>query len=182
MIAIAKLFDIVPGWVYALIIAGLAASNFVTGNRLSAEKLAHQIAKTEYAQRVADAERQRADQESRNRQIEKELSDAIQAHKKEVSAVLADLADSRAAGRVGSQRVRDAAAATAQLAGQACAASGAARVRETADSAARVLADVFSRAEQRATNLAGIADERGIAGRSCERLYEEARNQLKGTP
>lgn len=181
MIAIAKLFDIVPGWAWALIVAGLAASNFVTGSRLYAEKLAHQTAKTEYAQRVADAERQRADAESRNRQTEKELQDAIEAHAPEVAAVSADLAAARDRGRAGSQRVRDAAAATAELAAQACAASSTARVRETAADAARVLALVLGEFEQRATTLAGIADERGIAGRACERTYNDAREKLKGT-
>ncbi len=181
MIAIAKLFDIFPGWVWALLVAGLAASNFVTGSRLSAERLAHQSSKTEYAQRVADAERQRADAESRNRAIEKELSDAQETHAQEVSSLSADLDAARAAGRAGSQRLRDAAAATAALAGQACTDSATARVRETAANAARVLADVFSESEQRATALAGIADERGIAGRACERTYNDARDKLNGS-
>ena len=182
MIAIAKLFDILPGWVWALLVAGLAASNFVTGTRLSAEKLAHQTAKTEYAQRVADAERQRADQEARNRAIEQELIDAQETHAVEVAAIRSELDAARTAGRVESGRVRDAARAYAHRAGQVCADTTAAELRASAASALDVLADVFSRAEQRATELAEQADERGIAGAACVRLYQEARATLIAAP
>jgi hypothetical protein len=41
-----------------------------------------------------------------------------------------------------------------------------------------VLADVFARAEQRAGILGAIAEERGIAGRACERAYDSAREAL----
>ncbi|RQT53827.1 DUF2514 family protein [Burkholderia cepacia] len=42
----------------------------------------------------------------------------------------------------------------------------------TASDPLDLLADVFSRADERAGELARIADERGIAGRQCERSYD----------
>ena len=78
--------------------------------------------------------------------------------------------------------IRDAARAYAQRAGQVCADTTAAELRASAASALDVLADVFSRAEQRATELAGIADERWIAGAACVRLYQEARATLIAAP
>lgn len=42
----------------------------------------------------------------------------------------------------------------------------------TAGAPLDLLADVFGRADERAGELARIADERGIAGRQCERSYD----------
>ncbi|MEK7893177.1 DUF2514 family protein [Burkholderia contaminans] len=42
----------------------------------------------------------------------------------------------------------------------------------TASDPLDLLADVFGRADERAGELARIADERGIAGRQCERAYD----------
>jgi hypothetical protein len=44
--------------------------------------------------------------------------------------------------------------------------------REAAADAARVLADLLRRADERAGVLAAVADERGIAGATCERAYQ----------
>lgn len=44
--------------------------------------------------------------------------------------------------------------------------------RTTASEAARMLADLQRRADERAGLLARIADERGIAGEACQRAYE----------
>ncbi|VWC58302.1 gp23 [Burkholderia contaminans] len=42
----------------------------------------------------------------------------------------------------------------------------------TAGDALDLLADVFGRADERAGELAKVADERGIAGQQCERSYD----------
>lgn len=174
-----KLFDILPGWVWALIVAGLAASNFAIGTMLFAEKLAHQTSKTEYAEHVISAERARADEEASRRQVEKELADAQEVHAAEVAAFSAQRDTARTAGRVVADRVRDAARATAAIAGQVCADSAAAGVREAAAAAAGVLAELRERADERAGILAQFATDAHLAGRACEREYAAAREALK---
>ena len=155
-------------------LAVLLATNAYTAWQLSSERKAHQSFRLDVAERVAAAERQRADQEAKNRQIEKELINAQEAHAAEVQTVRQQLDATRASGRVVADRVRDAARATAALAGQACADTTSAAVRETAERAARVLADVYVEAEQLAGELAATADDRGLAGRACERAYQES--------
>ncbi|CAM2177563.1 DUF2514 family protein [Burkholderia cepacia] len=50
--------------------------------------------------------------------------------------------------------------------------AGAAAGSPATGDALDLLADVFGRADERAGDLAKIADERGIAGRQCERSYD----------
>ncbi|ALX11466.1 hypothetical protein P350_07860 [Burkholderia cepacia JBK9] len=50
--------------------------------------------------------------------------------------------------------------------------AGAAAGSPATGNALDLLADVFGRADDRAGELAKIADERGIAGRQCERSYD----------
>ncbi|QCU54380.1 DUF2514 family protein [Burkholderia pseudomallei] len=50
--------------------------------------------------------------------------------------------------------------------------AGAAAGSPAAGDAIDLLADVFGRADERAGELAKIADERGIAGQQCERSYD----------
>ncbi|WP_321929395.1 DUF2514 family protein [Burkholderia cenocepacia] len=50
--------------------------------------------------------------------------------------------------------------------------AGAAVGSPAAGDAIDLLADVFGRADERAGELAKIADERGIAGQQCERSYD----------
>jgi vacuolar-type H+-ATPase subunit I/STV1 len=173
-----KLFDILPGWVWAALVAGLSLTNCATHILLQSERLEHQTSKTEYAQRVADAERQRAEQEAQHRAIEQELSHAVENEREKAQALYAEVDSTRAAGRVASERLRNAARATAKLSGEVCANTAAASVRETAASAARVLADVFAESEQRAGILAATADQRSIAGRACEQAYDTARKAV----
>lgn len=166
----------------ALALAASLAGNVASWAKLSAERNAHNSFRTAIAKREAAAERQRADLETARRKTEQELIDAQETHAVEVAAIRSELDAARTAGRVGSIRVRDAARATAALAGEACADTTATELRASAASALDVLADVFSRAEQRATELAGQADDRGIAGRACERSYDAARAALMAAP
>ncbi|MGW8408442.1 DUF2514 family protein, partial [Streptomyces albidoflavus] len=50
--------------------------------------------------------------------------------------------------------------------------AGATSGSTTAGDPLDLLADLFGRADERAGELARIADERGIAGRQCERAYD----------
>lgn len=177
-----RLFSILPGWLWALIVAGLLASQIITSARLSAERLAHQTSKTEYAERVASAERDRAELETARRQTETELVNAQEAHAAEVAALSAQRDAARTSGRVVAGRVRDAARATAVLAGQVCADSTSTAVRETAATAAGMLAELRERADERAGILAEFATDAHLAGRACEREYDTAREKLKGAP
>ena len=116
--------------------------------------------------------------EAARRQTEQDLNNAQETHAKEVAVIRAEVDAARAAGRIASVRVRDAARATAQLAGQVCADSTATAVRTAAADAADLLAFVLSEFEQQATALAGVADERGIAGAACAKLYDETRAKV----
>lgn len=163
----------------ALALAASLAGNVAGWAKLSAERNAHNSFRAQTAERVAAAERERADLAESRRKAEQELIDAQETHATEVAAIRSELDAARTRARVESGRVRDAARAYAQRARAQCADTTAAGVREAAADALDVLADVFSRAEQRATELAGIADDRGIAGRACEREHDKAREKLK---
>ena len=168
--------------VLALALAASLAGNVASWVKLSAERNAHNSFRTETAESLAAAERERADLAESRRKTEQELIDAQETHAAEVEAVRSELDAARTAGRVESGRVRDAARAYAQRARAQCADTTAAELRASAADALDVLADVFSRAEQRATELAGIADDRGIAGRACEREHDKARAALMAAP
>ena len=163
----------------ALALAASLAGNVASWAKLSAERNAHNSFRAQTAENVAAAERERADLAESRRQAEQELIDAQETHAAEVAAIRSELDAARTRARVESGRVRDAARAYAQRAGQVCADTTATELRASAADALDVLTDVFSRAEQRATELAGIADDRGITGRACEREYDKAREKLK---
>ena len=102
-----KLFDIVPGWLWAAVVAGLIASNLIAGVRLSSERLAHQTTKAAYAEQVAAAQKARADEEAQRRQTETDLLNAQAAHAQEVAALSVQRDNARAVGRVAADRLRD---------------------------------------------------------------------------
>lgn len=178
MIALLKALDVLPGWLWALLCAGAISSLAVTGYQLKAERQAHQSTKSIHAAQVAAAERAAREQSEKNRATEQELNRAQKAHAQEVAALhISRNADRAAAGAV-VVRVRDAARATATLAGQACADSSTAQLREAAGAAARMLAELRERADERAGILAEFATDAHLAGRACEREYDAARTAL----
>lgn len=157
---------------------GSILTNCATHNRLQAERLAHQTSKAQYAEQVAAAEKKTADESEKRRKAEQELTHAQEVHAAEVAAFRVDLDRARAADRLASVRVRDAAAAAAARARAQCADPGAADLGPPAGDPIGVLADVFGRADERAGILAEIADQRYLAGRACEREYDAARKAL----
>lgn len=165
---------------YAMGIAllGSILTNCTTHNRLQAERLAHQTSKAQYADQVAAAERQRADEEAKRRKAEQELTREQEAHGEEVAALRVDLDRARDRAAVESGRVRDAAASAAARARAQCADPTAADLGTPAGDPIGVLADVLGRADERAGILADLADRRYIAGRACEREYDAARKAL----
>lgn len=172
--ALAGLFGIIPGWLWALITAGAIATSCTQGVRLDHEKAKHSETKTAFADYRADVERQRAEASEKARQKEQELSNAYLEAQAQAEALREQLDADRAAGRVASQRLRDAAATAALAARAQCAGSTAAAVSETAERAARVLERVLAELDERAGVLADFADRSRAAGLQCEALHDQA--------
>lgn len=159
-------------------LVGSILTNCATHHRLQAERLAHQTCKDNCAKAASAAERVRADAEAKRRKAEQELVNAQETHAQEVAALHLRLDRAVAAGRVASERLRDAAADAAARARAQCAAATPADLRAATGDPIGVLADVLGRADERAGLLADLADRRYIAGRACEREYEAAREKL----
>jgi Tfp pilus assembly protein PilE len=179
MTALLKAFDLVPGWAYALALSAVLALLAVKGYQLNTERTAHQTTHAVFAAQVANAERAAREQSEKNRTTEQELRDAQEAHAQEIAALHVNRDRDRAAAGAVVVRVRDAARATAALAGQVCADSSTAQLREAAGAAARMLADLRERADERAGILAQFATDAHLAGRACEREYDRTREALK---
>ena len=167
-------------YVLGMTLLGSIVTNCTTHNRLQSERLAHAQTKTEFSEQVAAAQQQRAEEEAKRRKAEQELRDAQEEHAQEVQALHLDVDRARAAGRVASERLRDAATAAAARARAQCAAATPADLRAATGDPVGVLADVLGRADERAGLLADLADRRYLAGRACEREYDAAREKLKG--
>ena len=172
------MLSLLPRWLLPAVIAGLVLTNCVSHTRLQSEQAAHANSRAAYAGQVAAAEKARADEEAKRRQTKQELDDANEKHAREVEAVHEARAVDRAAGAAVAGRLRDAGRETAKLASQVCSASATAEVRAAAADAADLLADLRERADQTAGELARALDDAHFAGRSCERVYKEAREAL----
>lgn len=166
---------------YLLALALLAALGALwhTGGALDAERLVHQTTKTEHAQAIAQAMTEYALEEAKRRKAEQDLIDAQETHAQEVAAIHLDLGRARDRAALESRRVQDAARAAADRARAQCANTAASELRPSTEDPIGVLAYVLGRADARAGELADVAEQRGIAGRACERAYNEARQALK---
>jgi vacuolar-type H+-ATPase subunit I/STV1 len=159
------LLNIVPSWLWALIVAGAVATSCTQTVRLEREQSKH-------AQYLADIDRQRAEASEQARQKEQELSDAAQKAQTEADALREQLDRDRNLARASSQRLRDAAATAVLRADQQCQASTSAAVGKTAESAARVLERVLGELDQRAGAVESFADASRAAGLQCEALHD----------
>ena len=166
---------------YLLALALLAALGALwrTDSALEAERLAHQTTKTEHTQAVATAARTALIQSEKYRTKEQELRDAEETHAQEVKTLHLDLGRARDRAALESRRVQNAANAAADRARAQCANTTPSELRPPADDPIGVLANVLGRADARAGELADVAEQRGIAGRACERAYDEARQALR---
>jgi hypothetical protein len=156
-----KIFDIVPGWVYAAALACLLVDTGVSRYQLSTERLAHQTTLTQHAE-------QRAQAEARARKTEQELQDAQTRNEAETARLQTERDRARADAGRAADRLRNAATALART----CEGANTADVGAPTGDPIAVLADVLGRADKRAGELADIADARYIAGRACERAYD----------
>lgn len=127
---------------------------------------------------VAAAEQTARQMSEQYRAKEQEIARAQEANAIEVAALYADLDRVRAGVAVQSVRLRSAVRDAAERARAGCSTASAPKLRSPADDAIGVLADVLGRADERASILADLADRRGIAGRACERAYDDARQVM----
>lgn len=179
MTALLKALNVLPAWVWALLFSGALSGYAVKSYQLNTERAAHQTTHAVFAAQVANAERAAREQSEKNRTTEQELRDAQEAHAQEIAALHVNRDRDRAAAGAVVVRVRDAARATAALAGQVCADSSTTQLREAAGAAARMLADLRERADERAGILAQFATDAHMAGRACEREYDRTRATLR---
>lgn len=175
MSAILKILTAVQ-WIAVLALVVIAIG---VSMALDAERLAHQTTKTEHAQAIAQAMTEHALEVARRRKAEQDLIDAEETHAQEVKTLHLDRDRALARAALESRRVQDAANATAARARAQCANTAASELRPSTDDPIGVLAHVLGRADARAGELADVAEQRGIAGRACERAYDEARQALK---
>lgn len=167
---------ILGGLLLVSVVAG-----YLTKQKLLEERLAHQSTQTAYAQQVAAAEGLRADEETKRRKAEQELTDATTTHEQEIGALRTTvLAERSRAGAVG-ERLRDKAREVttyAQRAGEVCSDPSFAELRKTTQDTIGMLADLRERADERAGILAQFATDAHLAGLACERRYDEAREKV----
>ena len=163
----------------ALLTLALLGALWHTGSALQAERLAHKTTKTEHAQAIAQAMTEHALEVARRRKAEQDLIDAEETHAQEVKTLHLDRDRDRAAGAAVAVRLRDTGRATATLAGAICADTATAELRQAAGAAARMLAELRERADERAGILAAFATDAYLAGLACQRRYDEARQALK---
>lgn len=174
-----KVFDALPDSIWLLICPLLFAGWATTAYRLQGEQASHAKTQATYAAQVAAAERVSREQSEKNRATEQELRDAQEAHAQEIAAIHLDLDGARRRAAVESGRVQDAARAAAARARAQCANTTASELRPSTDDPIGVLAYVLGRADARAGELADVAEQRGIAGRACERAYDSLREAMK---
>lgn len=167
-----KLFDLVPGWLYALIVAGLLflmmgqrvqVSNAKAATARAQTALAD--AKTTAAQAAQKAEADARAEESRR---EAEKQKVIDEAKTQTAAAQAAARDADAAAVGLRNRLAAYVAAVRKATSNPSAPSGSAAAGDPIG----MLADVLGRADQRAGVLAAYADSARIAGQACERAYD----------
>lgn len=175
-----KLFDILPGWIWALITVGALASAGLSEVRLSKERAAHADTRTKYAEQVAQAEAATRAESEKNRRTEQELRDAQDQNEQQAQALLAALDGARTLAAVANQRLRDAAQDLAAVARSRCAASATPGYSTPGSGALDLLAELLGESDDAAAGYAAAADESRIRGLTCERAYDTARQALSG--
>ena len=163
--------NILPGWAWAILCAGAISSAAVSSYRLKSAQAIH----AEYVAASESAARKLSQQ---YRAIEQEIASAQESNAAEVGILHLKLDRARTGAAAESVRLRGAINAAAQRA--RCPTTPAAELRPTTDDPIGVLALVLGRADERASILADLADERGVAGRACERIYDEVRQVMFG--
>lgn len=180
MIAIAKLFDFLPGWVWALITAGALAAAGVSQTRFTHERANHAETRANHANQVAVAEAATRAESEKNRAIEQELRNAQETNAEQAQALLAAIDHAVTVDRLATERVRDAIQDAAAVARSRCAASTAPGTSPAGTDIIGLFAELLGSVEEAAGQYAAEADASRIRGLTCERAYDEAREALAG--
>ncbi|MBB1612810.1 hypothetical protein A9978_10175 [Pseudomonas sp. UMC65] len=117
---------------------------------------------------LAEAEERDKEQARQN-----SINKAVQDGQRTIDEAFADAAAARADLSLRDQADRTASRTASQVSGNSCTAAASA----AASRAVLVLADVLKRADQRAEDLAAIADQRGARGVTCEQAYDGIGNR-----
>lgn len=167
------MFDSVKRASLRVLVLALAGTAAVQTWRLQGAQLEASEAKTQQAKQQADSERLARVASETNRQLERQYRDQVSEIETRTQA---DLAQSRVAvdrARDAGQRLqRELAGYVERQRSSASAAAAAGQCQADAAPAVDLLAELFRRADQRAGELAAIADEAQIRGLACEGAYE----------
>lgn len=159
-----RLLDLVPRWILlallaaALVLVGVERTQVLKG-RADLAQLRADVATAQAA-----AEKRERDKEAQRAADVQEVASHAQS---QIDSLAADLADSRGVAdglRAAVDSARRRACPSAPAAGSGSGQSGADPIG--------VLADVFTRADKRAGELAEYADRLRIAGTACEHAYD----------
>lgn len=145
--------------------------------QLSDERRDHAVTKQKFSEYREKAEIASRQAEQKNRDTEQELNDA-QARINQQAQQLLDAQGGQARAdreRTAAERMRDAADQAAAAARRQCATGTPPGHSPSGGDPIGVLADVLRRADARAGELAGIADDRRVRGLACEASYDAAR-------
>lgn len=132
--------------------------------RINSITASHARELQQYAQAAADAQYAARQEEQRRIQAIQEVQTNA---RQEIEQANADAA----AARTTADRLRNEVARVSQSARNTAVAGGGATGTDTIG----LLAELFSRADERAGELAGIADQSRIRGLACERAYNQMR-------
>lgn len=156
-----------------VLVLALASTAAVQTWRLQGAKLEAAEAKTQQATQQADSERLARVASETNRQLERQYRDQVSEIETRAQV---DLAQSRVAvdrARDAGQRLqRELAGYVERQRASASEAAAAGQCQADAAPAVDLLAELFSRADERAGELAAVADEARIRGLACEAAYD----------
>jgi hypothetical protein len=169
---ISMLLDLIPKSLYALIVVALLAFVAVTQVSLSKEKTAHAETKVKLSTAVAEAAVARANAERVNREKETEVNKLNAKLVEKTNEHLKDKAVAVARANAKSSSLLNAAQEVARKASEKCTGSSTSSDLKTGGGSCVVLADVLGRVNQRAVELAAVADEARIRGQACEAQYD----------
>lgn len=175
MTAFLSIFNMLPGWCWAALLAGALATGCIKQGQLDQERLDHARLQSKFDKAKADQSEELAkltaeyrDKENKFQADKQEVIKNAQAKTKQAVAAVADAA---AAG----DKLRD---RISQLTSRCTAptqSAGAGPGSPPAAAADIMLADVQRRLDKAAEDLAGYADAARIAGQACEVSYDSLR-------
>jgi len=173
------MFDSVKRASLQVLVLALASTAAVQTWRLHGARLEVAEAKTQQATQQAEGERLARVASETNRQLERQYRDQVSEIETRAQV---DLAQSRLAvdrARDAGQRLqRELATYVERQRSSTTAAAAAGQCQADAAPAVDLLAELFRRADQRAGELAAIADEARVRGQACEATYQAAYGAL----